>query len=67
MADAPTREQVAALAQIAGLNLPDAYFEQLVAAYGNVSELIATLPHNRPRGDEPAHVFVAKAFLPEAK
>jgi hypothetical protein len=49
------------------LNLPDAYFEQLVAAYGNVSELIATLPHNRPRGDEPAHVFVAKAFLPEAK
>jgi hypothetical protein len=65
MSETPTREQVALLARLAGLALPEAYFDQLVAAYGNVRELIDALPHNRPRGDEPAHVFVPEKFLPE--
>ena len=67
MSAAPTREEVAQLARLAGLDLPEAYFAELVSAYGNVRELIDTLPHNRPRGDEPAHVFVPEKFLPETR
>ena len=67
MSEAPSREEVALLARMAGLSLPDVYFDQLVAAYGNVRELIDTLPRNRPRGDEPAHVFVPEKFLPEGQ
>lgn len=65
--DAPTRDEIALLARMAGLTLPDAYFDQLVSAYGNVRELIDTLPSSRPRGDEPAHVFVPEKFLPEGQ
>jgi hypothetical protein len=66
MPDAPTRDQVAILAKQAGLDLPEAYFDQLVGAYANVRRMIDAIPHNRPRGDEPAHVFVPTHFLPEA-
>jgi Asp-tRNA(Asn)/Glu-tRNA(Gln) amidotransferase C subunit len=66
MAQPPTREDVAALAKQAGLDLSDAHFEQLVGAYANVRRMIDAIPHNRPRGDEPAHVFVPAKFLPEA-
>jgi hypothetical protein len=65
MTDAPTREAVAELAKQAGLDLPEEYFAQLVAAYGNVRRMIDGIPHSRPRGDEPAHVFVPGKFLPE--
>ena len=67
MSAAPTREDVALLARQAGLDLPEAYFEQLVSAYANVRVLIDTLPHNRARGDEPAHVFVPEKFLSGGK
>ena len=67
MAQAPTPEEIKILAQRAGLDLPPNYFAQLVSAYGNVRRMIDQLPTNRPRGDEPAHVFVASHFLPEAK
>ncbi|WP_428487798.1 hypothetical protein [Rhodopila sp.] len=67
MPSAPTRDEVAALARQAGLDLPDAYLEQLVGAYGNVRRMIDAIPHNRPRGDEPAHVFVPETFLPEGR
>jgi hypothetical protein len=65
MAAAPTPEQVSALAQQAGLDLPDAYFQELLSAYGNVRRMIDALPTNRPRGDEPAHVFVPTKFRPQ--
>jgi hypothetical protein len=64
MADTPTREEIALLARNAGLDLPPAYFDQLVAAYADVRRMVANLPHSRPRGDEPAHVFNPTAFLP---
>ena len=67
MAQAPTPEEIKVLAQRAGLDLPPEYFAQLVSAYGNVRRMIDQLPGNRPRGDEPAHVFVASHFLPKAE
>lgn len=67
MPASPTREDVAALATQAGLDLPEAMFEQLVAAYGNVRQMIDAIPRDRPRGDEPAHVFVPAAFQPRGR
>lgn len=60
----PSREQILLLAAQAGLSLPDAYTDELVTAYANVRRMIDRLPGNRPRGDEPAHVFVPTKFLP---
>jgi hypothetical protein len=67
MPQPPTPEMVALLAQQAGLTLPDAYFQELVAAYTNVRQMIEALPSNRPRGDEPAHIFAPTHFRPEGK
>jgi hypothetical protein len=67
MADAPTPDEVAALAQQAGLDLPEAYLRELVMAYGHVRRMIDAIPSNRPRGDEPAHLFVPTKFLPEGQ
>ena len=60
-------ETVAILAEQAGLDLPDAYFQELVAAYTHVRHMIDGIPANRPRSDEPAHVFVASHFRAEGK
>jgi hypothetical protein len=62
MSAPPTPETVAILAKQAGLDLPVAYFQELVAAYTNVRHMIDSLPSSRPRGDEPAHVFVPNHF-----
>ena len=59
-----TKEQIVFLASQAGLELPDAYNDELVAAYADVRQMIDRIPRNRPRGDEPAHVFVATKLLP---
>ena len=64
MPDTPTREDIAVLARNAGLDLPPAYFEQLVAAYADVRRMIANLPGGQARADEPAHVFSPTALLP---
>ncbi len=67
MPQPPTPELVALLAEQAKLDLPEAYLKELVAAYTNVRIMIDGLPTNRPRGDEPAHVFVPTHFRPEGK
>ncbi len=64
MTNVPTRDEIAAYARHIGLNLPDAYIGELVSAYTNVRTLIATMPTDRPHGDEPAHIFSPRAFLP---
>ena len=64
MTDSPSRDDIAVLARYAGLDLPPAYFDQLVAAYADVRRMIANLPCEQSRADEPAHVFDPTAFLP---
>lgn len=59
-----TDDEIMLLARQAGLELPPAYARELRDAYGCVREMIARLPMGRPRGDEPAHVFVPNKFLP---
>jgi hypothetical protein len=65
MTDKPSKEEVSLLARQAGLDLPPAYLQELVEAYGNVRQMIERIPGARPHGDEPAHVFVPAKFLPE--
>lgn len=67
MPQPPTPEFVALLAEQARLELPDVYFQELAAAYTNVRRMIDELPTSRPRGDEPAHIFVPTHFRPEGK
>lgn len=64
MTDSPSREDIAVLARHAGLELPPAYFDQLVAAHADVRRMIANIPRNAAPADEPAHVFNPLAFLP---
>jgi hypothetical protein len=65
MTATPTDDEIILLARQAGLDLPPAYFQELVEAYGNVRRMVDRIPTGRPRGDEPAHVFVPTKFLPE--
>jgi hypothetical protein len=59
-----TNDEIVLMARQAGLDLPPAYFQELKEAYTIVRAMIARMPTGRPRGDEPAHVFVATKFLP---
>ena len=61
-----TREEVAVLARQAGLDtLPEPYFEELLSAYRHLQRMTARISRDRPRSDEPAHVFVAAIFARE--
>jgi hypothetical protein len=64
MTTKPSPDEIVLLARQAGLNLPPEYLQELVDAYGNVRQMIDRIPTGRPRGDEPAHVFVPTKFLP---
>lgn len=60
----PTDEDIIRLARQAGLDLPAEFVPELIEAYGHVRQMTERLSAPRPRGDEPAHVFVASAFKP---
>ena len=64
MTDTPSQDEIVLLARQAGLDLPTEYLSELLEAYANVRRMIDRIPTGRPRGDEPAHVFVPGKFLP---
>ena len=64
MTTTPSPDEIVLLAKQAGLDLPSEYLQELIDAYGNVRQMIDRIPTGRPRGDEPAHVFVPTKFLP---
>lgn len=64
MAATLTEQELLTLAHQAGLDLPPAYLQELATAYARIREMVAVMPTGRPRGDEPAHAFVATSFLP---
>jgi hypothetical protein len=59
-----TREDIAAMARIAGLDLSPEHFEELVEAYANLEPMLMRLRRGRDRADEPAHVFDPRKFMP---
>ena len=64
MSQTPTDDDIKRLARQAGLDLPAEFMPVLIEAYGHVHRMTARIRAARPRGDEPAHVFVASAFQP---
>jgi hypothetical protein len=62
MSQTPTDDDIARLARQAGLELPAEFMPELIEAYGHVRRMTERIRTVRPRGDEPAHVFVASAF-----
>jgi hypothetical protein len=62
MTEDVTREEVLVLAAQAGLDLPEPYLEELISAYRHLRVMLARIDRDRPRGEEPAHVFPARAF-----
>ena len=64
MSQAPTDDDIARLAEQAGLDLPAEFMPELIEAYGHVRQMTERVRAARPRGEEPAHVFVASAFQP---
>jgi hypothetical protein len=64
MTATPTQDEIALLARQAGLDLPAEYLAELIEAYGHVRRMIDRIPTGRPRGHEPAHVFVPAKFIP---
>jgi hypothetical protein len=64
MSQTPTDDDIARLARQAGLDLPAEFMPELIEAYGHVRRMTERVRTARPRGDEPAHVFVASTFQP---
>jgi hypothetical protein len=62
-----SREEIAVMARIAGLELSPALFEDLVAGYGSLEPMLWRLRRGRDRADEPAHVFDPRKFMPKAR
>jgi hypothetical protein len=64
MSHTPTDDDIVRLARQAGLDLPAKFMPELIEAYGHVRRTTERIGAARPRGDEPAHVFVASTFQP---
>jgi hypothetical protein len=59
-----TREEIAAMAKVAGLDLAPQHFEELVEAYRNIEPMLWRIRQSRDRADEPAHTFDPRKFMP---
>ncbi|TDF67161.1 hypothetical protein [Cupriavidus sp. L7L] len=59
-----TRDEIAVLAKAAGLPLDPGCFDELVEAYQAIEPALARLRRDRPRADEPAHVYDPRNFMP---
>ena len=67
MTDFPSHDDVIRLARQAGIDLPAEYLPDLIEAYRHVRQMVDRIPSGRPRGDEPAHVFVPGKFMPSGE
>lgn len=59
-----SREDILAVARIAGLDLEAKYLDELIEAYRNIEPMLLRIRQDRPRADEPAHTFDPRKFLP---
>lgn len=60
-----TREEIAAMATVAGLDLAPKHFDELVEAYRNIEPMLWRIRQGRERADEPAHTFDPRKFMPK--
>lgn len=59
-----TDEEIAVLARVAGLALPQQYSGELIEAYRNIEPMLMRIRQGRDRADEPAHTFDPRKFMP---
>ena len=59
-----TRDEIAAMARTAGLDLAPEHLDELVDAYGHLEPMLMRLRRGRDRSEEPAHVFDPRRFSP---
>ena len=57
-----SRDQIASMAMLAGLDLAPEHLDELVDAYGHLEPMLMRLRRGRDRADEPAHVFDPRKF-----
>jgi hypothetical protein len=60
-----TRDEIAMMAKVAGLDLAPQYFDELVEAYRNIEPMLWRIRQGRARADEPAHAFDPRKFMPK--
>jgi hypothetical protein len=65
VAEQASREDIRTITRLAGLNLSDQQFEDLVAGYRLYEPVLARLPRDLPYSVDPAHLFDPRAFMPE--
>jgi hypothetical protein len=65
MATGASIEDIRAMTRMAGHELTDQQFEDLVAGYRLYEPVLARLPRDLPPSAEPAHVFDPRSFMPE--
>ena len=58
------RDEIAAMARTAGLDLAEDHLDELVDAYGHLEPMLMRLRRGRNRAEEPAHVFDPRRFAP---
>ena len=61
-----TRDEIAVLVRLAGLDPSPEHFAQIVEAWGHVEQMLARIRRARPYAAEPAHVFTPAKFAPGA-
>jgi len=61
-----TREEIAAMVKVAGLELASEHFDEIVEAYHNIEPMLWRIRQGRDRADEPAHAFDPRKFMPRA-
>ena len=60
-------EDIRTIIRLAGLDLTDQQFEDLVAAQRLYEPVLARLPRDLPFSVDPAHLFDPRSFMPEGE
>ena len=64
---ASTPEEIRAMVEKAGLDLPDDLMAQFIAAWPAYEAMVRRIPRRRSYAEEPAHVFRPERMAPPDK
>jgi hypothetical protein len=62
-----TAEEIRALVQKAGLDLPEELMAQFIAAWPAYEAMVRRIPRQRSYAEEPAHVFRPERLAPSSE
>jgi hypothetical protein len=67
MAKEASVDDIRAMTRMAGHDLTEQQFVDLVAAYRLYEPVLARLPRDLPPSAEPAHIFDPRSFMPKVE